>query len=288
MQGAGHRVGVVKVESIASLRNKGATGGSGEVLETGQWSEGRLKTAIQSALNRRGYQISKIHPKDFDEEIISLIERVQPYTMTSPERIVATVNATEYVVRHKIPGALVECGVWRGGSAMAMALTLMRLGETDRDIYLYDTFEGMPTPTELDVTTQGLDAAPIWEANKVGDDSNVWCRATIDQVRDAVQTTRYPAERFHLIKGMVEDTLPAQPPGDIALLRLDTDFYESTRAELNHLYPLLAVGGPLIFDDYGEWEGARKAADEYFEENGIRILLDRTDSTGRTGVKQSQ
>jgi O-methyltransferase len=271
-----------------SRGKRGTMRPQGHVLPSGMKAEGRLKTAIQSALNRSGYQVSRIYPKDFDEEIISLIDRVKPYTMTSPERIVATVNATEYIVKAKIPGALVECGVWRGGSAMAMALTLLRLGDTDRDIYLYDTFEGMSAPSKFDVTSDGLDAAPIWEANKDGEDSNAWGRAKIDQVREAVISTGYPGERFHLIKGRVEDTLPAQLPGAIALLRLDTDFYESTLAELNHLYPLLAVGGPIIFDDYGGWEGARKAADEYFEANGIRMLLARTDNTGRVGVKQSQ
>lgn len=257
------------------------------VEESGVLPESRVKTLIQSVLNRRGYHLSRLYPRDFDREAIDLIETVQPYTMTSSERILATVNSTEYVVRNSIPGALVECGVWKGGSMMAIAMTLLKLGETDRDLYLFDTFEGMSAPTEFDVTREGLDAAPVWQESQDGSDSNVWCRAPIDEVRAAVLSTGYDPERVHLVKGMVEDTLPAGAPDQIAMLRLDTDFYESTRHELIHLYPLLEVGGPLIFDDYGIWEGARKAADEYFAENNIRILLDRTDNTGRVGIKQS-
>jgi O-methyltransferase len=257
------------------------------VTDSGALPEPRLKTVVQSLLNRRGYHLSKLYPKDFDGDTIELIESVRPYTMTSNERIVATVNATEYVVRHQLPGAIVECGVWKGGSMMAMAMTLLRLGKSDRDLYLYDTFEGMSAPTSLDVTSQGVDAATVWEENQEGSDSNAWCRATIDEVRETVLSTGYPAEKVHLIKGKVEDTLPAEAPERVALLRLDTDFYESTKHELVHLYPLLEIGAPLIFDDYGGWEGARKAADEYFETNNVRILLDRTDSTGRIAVKQA-
>ena len=256
------------------------------VTESGDMPEPRIKTLIQSFFERRGYQISKLYPKDFDRETIDLIETVRPYTMTSNERIVATVRATEYVARHGIKGALVECGVWKGGSTMAMALTLLRLGDSDRELFLYDTFEGMSAPTPVDVMSQGLDATAVWEENQDGDDSNAWCRAPIDEVRDAVLSTGYPGEKVHLIKGKVEDTLPEHDPGRIALLRLDTDFYESTKHELVHLFPLLEPGAPLILDDYGDWEGARKATDEYFESNNVRILLDRTDSTGRIGIKQ--
>ena len=82
--------------------------------------------------------------------------------------------------------------------------------------------------------------------------------------------TGYPPERIHFVRGPVEETLPAGAPDEIALLRLDTDWYESTRHELEHLYPRLAAGGVLLVDDYGHWEGARKAVDEYFADHGDR------------------
>jgi hypothetical protein len=85
--------------------------------------------------------------------------------------------------------------------------------------------------------------------------------------------------------GKVEDTIPADIPEKIALLRLDTDWYESTKHELIHLFPRLQKGGVLIIDDYGFWKGARKAVDEYFAENNIQILLNRIDDTGRMAIK---
>jgi O-methyltransferase len=84
----------------------------------------------------------------------------------------------------------------------------------------------------------------------------------------------------------VEDTIPASVPEQIALLRLDTDWYESTKCELEILFPRLVKGGVIIIDDYGCWQGARKAVDEYFNKNNIAILLNRMDDTGRIGIKQ--
>ncbi len=98
-------------------------------------------------------------------------------------------------------------------------------------------------------------------------------------------STGYPKEKIHLIKGKVEDTIPENIPKEIALLRLDTDWYESTKHELIHLFPLLKPNGILIIDDYGHWEGARKAVDEYISDNNIHILLNRIDYSGRISVK---
>src|SRR5690606_23062787 len=96
----------------------------------------------------------------------------------------------------------------------------------------------------------------------------------------------YPAGNIRYVAGKVEDTIPAVIPDKIAILRLDTDWYSSTKHELVHLFPKLSNGGILIIDDYGHWEGARKAVDEYFEETGTRIYLSRIDETGRVAVKQ--
>jgi O-methyltransferase len=223
---------------------------------------------------RRGPSTGRYYPVDFEPEWIDTIERVTPFTKTSPERLAALCFATEYVVRREIPGSFVECGVWRGGSMMAVALTLQRLGVTDRDLYLFDTFRGMTVPTEVDVDFGGsvyLDEA--------GFDS-----VPVHEVEAVLATTRYDPGHLHFIQGRVEETLPDRAPSEIALLRLDTDWYESTRHELVHLYPRLVVGGVVIIDDYGHFRGARKATDEYFEDH--RILLDRIDYTGRIGVKQ--
>lgn len=224
-------------------------------------------------------------PADFDETSIAVIRSVQPYTMTSVERIFALIQAVEYVVRAGIPGDMVECGVWQGGSMMAVAQTLQRLGDTDRDLYLFDTYEGMPQPTEADVDYSGNSAAVEFETMKKTADSSDWCYASIEQVQQNLASTGYPMARINLIKGKVEDTIPVQAPEKIAILRLDTDWYESTQHELIHLFPRLVEGGVLIIDDYGHWQGSRRATDEYLAEHKIPLLLNRVDYTARIAVK---
>jgi O-methyltransferase len=220
-------------------------------------------------------------PSDFDEADKELYRRVGPYTMTTPPRIYALVRATEYVA--DVPGALVECGVWRGGSMMAVALTLLRLGITDRGLYLFDTFSGMTPPTDEDVRKTGERAADL--LNSEERDADVWAIASLDDVRDAVLSTGYPEERIHFVQGPVEETLPAAAPERVALLRLDTDWYASTKHELEHLYPRLASGGVLLLDDYGYWQGARQAVDEFVAANNVHLLLNRIDHTARIAVK---
>ncbi len=214
-----------------------------------------------------------------------IIEKVQPFTLLSPDRIYAFIEATRHVVQHEIPGAIVECGVWKGGAVMASLLTLQGLCVTDRDIFLYDTFEGMPKPGEDDMRCDGQALDAGFSQRQIDEDSSTWCRAEYGEVHNNISRCNYPMQRIHFVKGKVEQTIPETLPGKIAVLRLDTDWYESTRHELEHLYPLLAPGGVLIIDDYGHWEGARQAVDEYFASHKIPMLLHRTDYTGRVGVK---
>lgn len=222
-------------------------------------------------------------PLDFEEHDREVWERVAPYTMTTPSRVYALVRAVEYVVAARVPGAFVECGVWRGGSMMAVALTLLRLGQTDRDLYLYDTFAGMTEPGTEDVRVTGEPAAELLE--RLPRASNEWAVATLEEVRSAMGGVGYPEERIRYVVGRVEETLPEHAPAEIALLRLDTDWYASTRHELEHLYPRLASGGVLIVDDYGHWQGQRRAVDEYLAEHGIALLLNRIDPAARIALK---
>jgi O-methyltransferase len=222
-------------------------------------------------------------PLDFEQTDIELYRRVDDYTMTTPPRVYALARAVEYVAAREIPGAIVECGVWRGGSMMAAALTLLRLGVIDRDLYLFDTFMGMTPPSDEDVRRSGERAADLLAAE--GAESDIWAIASLEDVRDAVLGVGYPAERIHFVKGPVEETLPASAPDEIALLRLDTDWYASTKHELVHLYPRLVRGGVLILDDYGYWQGARRAVDEYLSERNVPLLLNRIDNTGRIALK---
>jgi predicted O-methyltransferase YrrM len=224
-------------------------------------------------------------PVDFSSDDVALLERVRPYTMTTPERVFSAANAARYVADANIPGALVECGVWRGGSSMAMALALLSRGVTDRDLYLFDTYEGMSAPTDADLDHAGRPAREKFEQTRTGDDTAAWCAAPLDDVRANLAQTGYPAGRVHLVKGKVEDTLPGGAPEQIALLRLDTDWYESTKHELETLYPRLVSGGVLILDDYGHWQGSRRAVDEYLAAHDVHLLLNRIDYTGRIAVK---
>jgi hypothetical protein len=240
-------------------------------------------------LARLGYFLPPLLSPDYGPELEQTIKRVRRHTMTTPRRIAALCDGVEHVVRSEVPGALVECGVWKGGSMMAAALTLLRLGAADRDLYLFDTFQGMPPPTSEDVFSAYDGYSPMrhWRRRHRGDGrESTWHYVAADDVRAALLSTGYPAERVHLVEGRVEDTLPAAAPDAIALLRLDTDWYESTRHELEHLYPRLSPGGVLILDDYGHYEGARRAVDEYFDAHGGRPLLTRVDYTGRVGVKR--
>jgi O-methyltransferase len=224
-------------------------------------------------------------PADFDTRAIAVINRVRAHTMTSPERLYALIQAVRHIAAAGIPGDVAECGVWRGGSMMAAALTLAECGDTKRELYLFDTFEGMSTPTALDVSADGRKASALLVAPRSTDAASPWCYAGIDDVRAGMHSTGYPVERMHFVQGKVEETIPCSAPARIALLRLDTDWYESTRHELEHLYPLLSPGGVLIIDDYGHWTGCRKAVDEYFGARGIRLLLNRVDYTGRIAIK---
>lgn len=221
-------------------------------------------------------------PKDFDPEAVRTIDAVREWTMTGPEKINALILAVRYVVRHRIPGDIVECGVWRGGSMQAAARTLIASGDTTRDLYLFDTFEGMPAPTEDDRLHDGRSAADLLAAR--AKTAQIWAVATLDDVRTGMSQVGYPADRIHYVPGLVEDTVPAAAPAKISILRLDTDWYASTRHELQTLYPRLASGGVLLIDDYGWWQGSRKAVDEFLDATGERLLLLRMGS-GRVAVK---
>jgi O-methyltransferase len=258
-----------------------------------------MKALAKSVINQLGFEVSKKasegnpietsekgekFPLDFSQEEIDICKQVSPYTMTSKERIFSLVNAVKYVARHKIPGDIVECGVWKGGSMMAIAKTLLNQQDENRTLYLFDTFSGMSEPSEEDRDFSGKDAAELLKISSETDQW-IWCNAPLEGVQSVMNQTGYPQEKIRFVQGKVEDTLPHHAPEKIALLRLDTDWYESTKHELIHLFPRLSKNGVIIIDDYGYWEGAKKAVDEYFEEHNIQILLNRIDETGRIALK---
>jgi len=244
----------------------------------------------RSLLGRLGYEVVRTAcapaplPPDCDEFTASVIERVRPYTLTSVERIMGLVEAVRYLVSADVPGDMVECGVWRGGSMMVVALTLVDLGATDRHLHLFDTFTRTPDPGDEDVTTSGVRAADIIEELRTAE---VFRYLPMAEVERLLQDTGYPAERLHFVPGLVEATIPSAAPDAIALCRLDTDWYASTAHELEHLWPRMTPGGVLVIDDYGDFRGARKAVDEYLAAQDERVLLHRMDHTGRLVLKPS-
>lgn len=229
-------------------------------------------------------------PPDMSVEAKAILDEATPYSMTGAPRLAALIDAVQYIVEKDVPGAFVECGVWRGGSVLAMIRTLQAANVTDRDIYLYDTFTGMTPPTSEDLSDYDLPATVVWEgANEAGErawdhlfNSQIY---SLSQVRELLLATGYPEERLHFVVGKVEDTIPKTMPKQLALLRLDTDWYVSTKHELHHLYPNLSQHGVLIIDDYGHWKGCRQAVDEYFSELKEFLLLNRVDYTCRIAVR---
>jgi O-methyltransferase len=221
-----------------------------------------------------------------EDEFWDIYDKCTPFTMTSVERMYSLYKSVNYILEMKIEGDFVECGVWRGGSSMLIAYMLKNRSISDRKIYLYDTFEGMSEPTSSDIDTRGTHASVLMDNSIDDKESSVWCLATINDVEQNMKATSYVPSNIIYVKGKVENTIPTLSPDKvIALLRLDTDWYESTKHELIHLYPELTKGGVLIIDDYGHWDGCRKAVDEYFNNTDSSILLNRVDYTGRIGIK---
>lgn len=245
-----------------------------------------VTSALKKGIRKMGYDISRVSKEDMfhadmEPEFRDLYERCCE-TATGVEGMYALYTLIGYVCEARIPGAVVECGVYKGATSMMSAFTLLARNEV-RDLYLYDTFQGMTRPSPKDRELRwGWDAHEQWAA-KEQEDRNEWFYAPLDEVRGNMASTSYPQDRLRFVQGSVEETIPAVVPGEISLLRLDTDWYESTRHELEHLYPLVTPGGVVIIDDYGSWGGAKAAVDEYFEDKPVPVL--KVDVTTRVVFK---
>jgi len=262
------------------------------------WKE-RVNTALRSAT---GYQLERAGPRvpppapkkaapaakkrqpaaQYDDAAVEIIRRVKPRTMTGRNKLFGLISAVRYITRHQVPGEIVECGVWRAGSMQTAALTLQESGDLTRELHLFDTFKGMPEPGAKDVRFDGQSAASLLATNDKT--AKIWAIAGLDDVKQGMAEVGYPEDKIFYHQGRVEETVPDLAPGTISLLRLDTDWYESTKHELEHLYDRLSPGGVLIIDDYGYFEGSRMATDEFLEATGEKLLLLPIDS-GRIAVK---
>lgn len=216
--------------------------------------------------------------KNLDTQAKETVLETREYTLLNPDKLYAFIQSIRYIEKFAVPGAIVECGVWRGGAIMAAALTLNQLGAKDRSFYLYDTFAGMSKPGDKDQPMPGtgaIDLSEEFEKTQTGEDSSNWCCASLEDVKNNLSKVHYDQSKFIFVEGKVEDTLPGTLPDSISILRLDTDWYESTKQEMKHLFPLLVPKGVLIIDDYYRWAGNKEAVDEYLEQYDIPILLTR-------------
>jgi hypothetical protein len=202
------------------------------ILSPAQWLARRL-----------GYRL--VHKDDgFERDELSTLRRVEPFTMTSRRRVVGLMDAVKYVVSNRVPGAFVECGVWRGGSMMAAALTLLELGDTSRELVLFDTFEGMPPPTSKDTLADGRPASELLRQSQRDEPLGYWCIADQREVRENILSTGYPEDKIRLVPGKVEETIPEHAPEAIALLRLDPRPARSSTTRRPTIAPWSATCGP--------------------------------------------
>ncbi|MEF3368091.1 TylF/MycF/NovP-related O-methyltransferase [Methylocystis sp. 9N] len=248
----------------------------------------RYVKSILPKMEAKKPDFSSIYPVELSAEEKKLLDYVikKKLTMVSPMRLWATLMACKHVIERNVQGDFVECGVWRGGNAL-IAASIFKMYSEKRNIYLFDTFSGMTAPTSFD--TQILDgSAAIDEFLRSRKDGHTdWCYASLKDVRQNFADAGVLDENIKFVVGDVLKTLERDEclPSSISVLRLDTDWYESTKKELDILYPKLSVGGVLLIDDYGYWSGSKKATDEYFARNGGRPFLQYTDHDGRAGVK---
>jgi len=243
-----------------------------------------LKRAVRGALRHAGYELRPTLAAEFDPTFLAHYAQMQDVGPVDL-KAASTFDAVAYVIGRNVPGAFAECGVWRGRQMTLIAQALLQRGVTDRDLYLYDTFSGMVSPTPEDSSRVQQE----WQdRRKLEDGTTTWNRAELADVQSVMARSGYPANRVHFIVGDVRTRLPSHPQSPIALLRLDTDFYASIRAGLERLYPCVSSGGVLLIDDYGaaRYPGVRRAVDEYFATRPTFLL--RTQSPAeRAAVKVS-
>jgi O-methyltransferase len=289
---AGHRQEWIKVQEALRLSREALAQKDAELAKLrGEPTQLDRRAQQGDEFERTAAQLTPYKDRpytDFSESERSIYLKSALNLCGGPEAIVCLIRAVDYVVGNGIPGAFVECGVFMGGNIEVMIRALQNRQVEDRDIYLYDTFAGMPQPEPRDDEGLGGALKASWDAHRTDADGafgSDWMRATVETVRRRIEPLGYPPERLHFVKGMVESTIPAVAPEKIAILRLDTDFYSSTKHELEHLYPRLMPGGILIIDDYGAMPGARLATDEYGSENHLGWFLNRVDPHVRLMVK---
>lgn len=242
------------------------------------------------AAHRVTPQLRARFPDIDDDGFWKIADLALPHTALSVQRLYSIYLSVKYVVENGVAGDVVECGVFKGGSAIMLAAAFAHFGDVSRTLFLFDTFEGWPQPTKHDTDFFGQNHKDLYDQS-IAQPSNT--AESIFTLSNFFERTRaailsgsvYPQNRIVFVKGLVEDTLPHADIKTLSILRLDTDYYEATAWELKTLWPHLNTAGVLLIDDYGQFHGARKAVDEYLQQNRVPALLHRDDVTGRAMVK---
>jgi predicted O-methyltransferase YrrM len=214
--------------------------------------------------------IEVVSPTEFG----GFYRRVRPMTMSNSRRLRGLYSAVRHAIQTDVAGDVVECGTARGGSAALMGLTLKAHDNRDRKIVAFDTFAGLPPPTHDD---PDYDIAQRYTGSCIG---------TLEQV-SAFFTALGIRDRAVFVQGLFQATLPEARLGPISVLHVDGDWYESVKTCLDHLYDKVSPGGVIQIDDYGWWQGAAKAVDEFFKARAIAPALRRLDYSGRQFVKRA-
>lgn len=235
---------------------------------------------------------------ELEDEATACISIVRHNTMLSKRRLVTLYQQVAYCERYELPGAFVECGVWKGGAAGMMALANLQTGKARRHLHLFDAFQEICEP---DAAVDGEKALREVRqfTGRIGHDNGalqpltgfydlLGGPGTLDENRQLLEKTiGYPAEFLHYHVGWFQETLPAvhETIGQIAILRLDGDWYASTKICLEYLFDRVVQGGVVIIDDYGTYEGCRRAVDEFMKAKDVHAYLGSIDSDCRFFVK---
>lgn len=256
------RLPILKAGCVTEGGRTGALG-SDMPIEFSQ-SEARLLSSLMKFVGNPKFGIS------FDKSDSKLL------TMVPKQGIFQSLLAVKHVIESGIEGAIVECGVWRGGMSILMAGMIKVLG-AQRKLYCYDTFAGMTKP--------GIEDGFVGDGEDI--QAVVKSASSLAEVKNNFERAGFLDDNVVFVEGDVLQTLndASNLPEKIAVLRLDTDMYASTRKQLEVLYPRLSSGGVLIMDDYGAWVGCKTATDEYFKRIGKRPYFNYVDANARVGVK---
>jgi len=256
-----------------------------------------IKEFIKRLASSLGYEINKTQIYDLGEEANKEIIKIRSNTMLPYGRLVTLYQQVVFCEKHSVPGSFVECGVWKGGAVGLIALANMKHGVERRHIHLFDSFQEICAPDEsVDGEEVVEKVRKKWGNVSLGGElepltgvyDSIGGPGTLEENQELLEkTVGYESKYLHYHVGWFQETLPvvSSDIDSIAILRLDGDWYASTKICLEHLYAKVVSGGFVIIDDYGGYEGCRKAVDEFIQANNLKAYLSQVDSSCRYWIK---